>query len=498
MEQNFRKMSFDCLRQAARNVHNEEQTQEVRLPDAMPDIGRVLCAWGQPVIRSKEWRSGSMSVSGGVMAWALYAPEDGSEPQSVETWIPFQMRWDFPETERDGTVIVACLLRSVDARSIAARKLLIRVSISVMGEALEPTKMEISVPEDVPEDVQLLRKNYPVRMPKEAGEKTFLLDEELVLPASCPQVEKVIYYTLQPQIIDRKVMADKVVFRGAALVHLLYAGSDGGVKSWDFEIPFSQYTDLEREHDQNATANVVMAVTNLELEKEEQGSLRLKAGLTGQYVIYGEEQLSLVEDAYSPSRSVSVQSDTVPIPALLDMCQETMHLEQSLDISGSQIVDVFFSTEHPSVAVEENMAELTVEGTAQVLFCDQSGALASSVAKTEGAWRIPCDPNGKVQPIACPSGSPKAALGGGASVRCDVAVEAAVTAQQGLPMVTGLELGEMNEPDPARPSLVLKRADDQGLWNVAKQCGSTVEAIRKANHLTDEPVIGQILLIPIA
>lgn len=37
-----------------------------------------------------------------------------------------------------------------------------------------------------------------------------------------------------------------------------------------------------------------------------------------------------------------------------------------------------------------------------------------------------------------------------------------------------------------------------GLWDVAKQCGSTVDAIRKANRLTEEAQEGQLLLIPIA
>ena len=52
-----------------------EQTLEVRLSEELPDIGRVVSAWGQPVIRSKEWRNDGMNVSGGVNASVLYMPE---------------------------------------------------------------------------------------------------------------------------------------------------------------------------------------------------------------------------------------------------------------------------------------------------------------------------------------------------------------------------------------------------------------------------------------
>lgn len=100
MEVNFNKNTCQCLRKAVCQVQNQEQTQEVRLPESMPDIGRVLSSWGQVLIRGKEWRTGGMSVSGGVMAWVLYAPEDGSEARSVETWIPFQVKWDLPDSLR--------------------------------------------------------------------------------------------------------------------------------------------------------------------------------------------------------------------------------------------------------------------------------------------------------------------------------------------------------------------------------------------------------------
>lgn len=235
MELQFEKSGLDCLMTAERDVKNVEQTQELRLPDTMPDIGKVLCSWGQVLLRGKEWRSGGMSASGGVMVWVLYLPEDGTQPQTVETWVPFQVKWDFPDTERDGIMNVNFLLRCVDARSLSARKLLVRIGVSAMGQAMVPGRVELMMPAQVPQDVQLLRRSYPVKLPREAGEKPFELDEEL----SAPPMEKILRYQLQPELIDRKIMAGKVVFRGAAALRVLYRDEDGGMKSWEGEVPFS-------------------------------------------------------------------------------------------------------------------------------------------------------------------------------------------------------------------------------------------------------------------
>lgn len=84
MDFQFKQTNCPCLRRVTGQAQTQEQVQEVKLSDAMPDIGRVLGCWGQPLVRSKEWRSDGMSISGGVMAWVLYAPEDGSEPRCLD------------------------------------------------------------------------------------------------------------------------------------------------------------------------------------------------------------------------------------------------------------------------------------------------------------------------------------------------------------------------------------------------------------------------------
>ena len=121
MELQFKEQHCTCLQPAVREVQNLEQTQELKLTDGMPDIGRILNAWGQTVLRSKEWRDDRIAVSGGVMVWVLYAPEDGSQVRCLESWIPFQMQWELPANTPEGSIRIQSMLRFADARSVSAR-----------------------------------------------------------------------------------------------------------------------------------------------------------------------------------------------------------------------------------------------------------------------------------------------------------------------------------------------------------------------------------------
>ena len=499
MELQFNKAPLRCLQRAVWDIQSEEQTQEYRLPDAMPDIGRVLASWGQVLIRGKEWRGGSMGVSGGVMVWVLYAPEDGGEPRSVETWLPFQCRWSLSDTERDGAIRVVPLLRSVDARTLSARKLMIRANLSVLGEAWAPYQAELYTPGELPPDVELLKRSYPMRVPKEAGEKAFTMEEELTLPASAPTPQKLISYQLQPELTDQKIMADKVVFRGSAVLHVVYQAEDGCLKNWDFEVSFSQYGELEREYDPNAAASILPLVTALELELAEDGHISMKAGIAGQYVICDREVLELVEDAYSPNRDVGIQMGKLELPLILDMRAQTVQAEQAMESDGSQVIDTAFYGTHPSLRRMGNAVSMELAGMWQVLYYDGNGSVQSVTPRWEEQMELPADQDTTINAWLQLTGRPQAAAGGG-SLHCsaDMLVDAVTTSEQGLPMATSLSLGELSEPDPARASLILRRAGSEGLWSLAKRTGSTVAAIRKANNLENEPDPERMLLIPIA
>ena len=498
MELQFHKTGFSCLQQLKRELQNQEQTQEIRLPDGMPDIGRVIGAWGQPLIRSKEWRSGGMGVSGGVMAWVMYEPEEGGLPQSVETWLPFQLKWELPDTERDGTIQVACLLKSIDARTTSARKLMVRSCVGVMGEAYVPGQAQVAQPEQLPEDIQLLRQTYPMLLPMEAGERHFEMEEEISLPASSPAVSKLMYYTIQPEITECKVMAGKVVFRGGVILHILYQAEDGSMQTVEQDYPYSMYSDLDADYDEDATVQICPLVTSLELEHDADGKLRMKAGLSGQYMICDRKMIEVVEDAYSPGRKVVPVKETLQLPVILDDYSQTIHPEQTIDAPGKRVVDMKFYPDHPRLMHSDGSVELEFPGQFQMLYYDENDGLQSVMPRWEGNWSVPVSNDAKIEVTVFATGRPQGVLTGNtAQMRADLLVNTRAMAQQGLPMVTGLEVGEALTPDPNRPSLLLRRFGDETLWDIAKDAGSTVEAIQKANNLRGEPEPKQVLLIPI-
>lgn len=491
MEMAFQKTEVPCLTAVVGEVQNSEQTQELRLPDGYPDVGKVLCAWGQTVLRGKEWRSDSVLVSGGMLMWVLYAPEDGSGSRVLEGWLPFQLRFQLPADAPQGTVRVSALTRFADARSVSPRKLMLRGGIGVLCQVFAPHRLEYWQCGQKADPVELLRRKYPIRLPREAGEKNFTLEEDLSLGVA---PEGVLYYCLRPEILEQKVLSGKIAFRGNGNLHVLLQCQDGKVMAQDFQLPFSQFDELTGSYSPEAQVDVACAVTNLELEKTEGGGLRVRCGMAGQYLVDDVTTVEAVADAYVPGGQLRLERQQLDAPAILEKRMETVSAESRFPEELGQVEDVSFLPDFPRQYRENGGVTMEIPGTIQVLSTDGKGNLRASTSRWEGKLTYPLGEDLSLTARPLMPVMPQSVSGG---YRGELPLQMTTTGGKGISMVTELERLPEQETQSQRPSLILRRAGGESLWEIAKKTGSTVAAIRAANKLSEEPKPGQMLLIPV-
>ena len=140
-------------------------------------------------------------------------------------------------------------------------------------------------------------------------------------------------------------------------------------------------------------------------------------------------------------------------------------------------------------------AELEIPCQFSALYYDTEGLLQSATTKFSGTHGVDADsmdawtqPDGTLQAIA---GMDSTIMRGGYSLQIGH------TEDVELMPVSALTADEPREKDPARPSLILRKAGNSSLWDIAKQCGATVKAIQEANDLQGEPDPDRVLLIPV-
>jgi hypothetical protein len=407
------------------------------------------------------------------------------------------MRWELPPDTREGQMLVSCLPRFVDARSVSPRKIMIRAGMAALGEGYVRESGEGFAPAGNRGNLQLRMKRFPVRLVKETGEKSFLLDEELTVPESVSPPEKIIYAALDTKISDSRVLSDKLAFRGMGRLHLVFQGESGQIHTWDFEMPFSQYAELDGIYGNDAQSDIRLEVTSLEPERMEDGRIRLKCGLAAQYRISDMENPEVALDAYDPAAEVDVQWQELAVCSIGEERKETIHGESNIKADANIAVDARFLPDFPTVQRSEGESVLAFPGTFQLLYYAEDGKLRGSSARWEGETQI----NGQkdVDFVGYPYNPETMAIPGNGDLqmRMEMPVLIQTTEVKRIPMVMQVQMGKEKVLSADRPSLVIARCRGEDMWDLARSHGTTVDAIRLANGLEGDCSPDQLLLIPI-
>lgn len=489
MEMEFSKSTVPCLRQILCRTSSHEQTQELRLGDGMPDAGKVLGCWGQLLARGKQWRDREIGISAGCTVWVLYAPEDDSPAQMIEGYLPLQMQWDLPEASDRGEIRLDMAIAGMDARIANPRKIVLRVQISARVQGVVPDHVASYTAKEVPEDVQLLQRTYPMTLLREVGEKIANPEQRFQLKG----VEKVLSYGIAPWVTETKIASGRLLMKGVGRLQLLCQGTDGKLCSQQLELPFSQLADLETDTDADTAAAVTVCPSALEVELEEDGQLKVRADLVCQYAITQRQDITLPEDAYSNFRELETVVDKMKLPVILDSVLRETAVEIPWSEDG-EVVDCGLWTAIPQAGKGEGERGCELKAIAQVLYYDREGQLVGKQLPWEQTQIIDAGDGCNIC-MGLTGVTPPTVNHG--SIHGQLEWMGSCTALEEKRILSGLVLGKEKERSDARPSVILRRSGDQELWDLAKSCGSTVEAIRRVNQLEDGPMEDIMLLIPV-
>ena len=204
------------------------------------------------------------------------------------------------------------------------------------------------------------------------------------------------------------------------------------------------------------------------------------------------------EDAYSVRRSVNPAWQELELPGVLENKTQTIPVQQSSSLDGIRLVQTQFLPQPVQVQMAENESSLLLSGQFQMLYHDMDGNMRTASQKWEEKLSIPTGEGTLINAQLWPAGKTQGTIMSGAvQLTSELKLTMETHCSKGIPMITELELGELQQPDPHRPSLILKRAAGKSLWELAKENGSTVTVIEQANGLETEPEENRMLLIPV-
>lgn len=482
----------------------QEETQEMIVPDACPDILRIADVSAQVLPERWEAREGQAAVFGCVQAVILYVPESGHQLQRLELKLPFTGLAELPGLAPDAVLEVSTRLRRADARLLNPRKVLLRTDLAVDISAFRKQEISINRAAVNAETLKLCQKQSQIDHERIVGvpQRMFPLSEEIRLTGT--QAPALLESRGSAVCTESRIIGSKLVFKGKTDVELLLLNAEGGIERRTESFPFSQI--LEAKGDGESGSGLVRlelsALSCIQLG-DDPFRVMVEAEILAQGQIRERETTSVLTDLYSTTHQVQLEEGSLIFtgPSEQQMIPQTLRdLLETKDVVRS-VCDSRFELGHIQHAHEGDILTLTAQGTILVLYLDEERQLRRAEKSAEISTRVSCPQGAEVScHCTCSDELFAAPCAGGIEVRLTLEFQILTAVPRTVPYVRQARLGEPRSSHAQRPSVILRLPEPgEELWDIAKACGTTVERIMQANELSGEEFPRQkMLLIPSA
>lgn len=499
MELTFQSSPYSFLHCIMREVRYQEETAETIVPDSFPDISRIVDCFADVVLRGKECIEQSILITGGVKGGILYIPDGDDIPKALDIYIPFTMRVDDPAISPQSNVICSLRVRSVEARMINSRKSLLRVGIGCELIGYENDLDELYEFRDQDNKIQTKYQTYHLYLPMEMEEKSFSIHETLDFNGH-PDVSQIIKFRCELLPADQKIIGNKVVFKGSLLCKVLYVTQDHSLHLFQTVFPYSQYCELSNEYD-DESLSISAIITDYDLDQFdiESAGMSIHVHVLAQCLVTGKKEIKILSDAYSIRGSfLPVWKDYKPF-VLLDQNVTTQNLKKQAPHQSDYVIDSDVYWDYPVVVQSEGTRQIICPVSFHVLVEDNH-QLQSVVERTEVKQACNMAEKCKCIPSLAPTGEfYVSTIHEGLEIRWGVKISADYYADHPLRTICGGSIDENKTEDLNGAVIIVRNIPaNTDLWDLAKQYHTTEQEIMIANHLDQDQVLEDtILLLPV-
>ena len=480
----------------------QEVTMESIVPDLCPDIQEIVDVMGQPILEESSCGERTVRLSGRIETTVLYYTEESKALGAMSVSVPFHCAAELPGVNDRCKVTATLRLKYADATTINPRKILLRGEVAADVQVLLPLEEQRCVgggQNGEGQDLCQKRVTCEEYLLTELIAKPILMDEDFV-QRDGGEPHKLLAATLSGIRAESKAVGSKLVLKGEAIIRLLFEDETGRVLGLRQTYPFSQVSELG-DAAEECSSELRMGVSGFHYRQDEfqPALIHLNLTLLAQACIYTKHRSAYVTDMYSTGSLTDVTREQCSLCRTRTVSENEVPMRELLetDIQVRSILDSYAAV---GKIIQEETGGLSAEIIITLYVLDQEDCLHCIRKKTDASYDLPGKEDHQICGWAvCGEDIHASPVMGGVEVRFNVTFHSVHSSWEELPLVKDVRLLKPRATEGGkRPSIILRSARrDEDLWEIAKVCGATEEAIMEANQMEDPHILAnRMLLIP--
>lgn len=497
---------------------------DYNVPDYRPDIVKVLKEKGELHFDEVKATAGAAWLKGRLVFRVLYrSDQENGKISCLKGEIPFQEKLNMDGVQEYDVIQASGEIEDLTIGVIHSRKISVRAVILLKTEEPREKEDELCVGIEADDGCEKRYRNTNILQLLCMKRDQCRQKSEITLPSSKPNVQEILWKSLEIRNLDTKMGQDGVKLSGEVLISVLYQEEEetDRVQWYETVIPL----DCGVECDAGTEADIIYKVkarpASMELEVKpdydgEERVLVLELVMNLDIRVWKEQEISMLEDVYSLKKEIipvctgvtlhhiSVKNDSqCRLTEQMELaesqekilqicsCEGTVHLEstelteQGVRAEGILVTELLYITTDDQMPI----------GSAREIYpFEQLIEIPQQTARTERNKPEELEAlerKNKLQTeLDCRISQLSAVMldQDHVEIKAVIGLDLLAFEQEQIDNITDTREEPLDmEQLQKRPGLVGYIAKDgDSLWSIAKENHTTVEDILQDNHRTDE------------
>lgn len=305
--------NIHMCRQVKRTQMQITVDEDLNVPDIRPDVELIIQNQNRIVLEHTRIEKGKLYLEGNLEVAILYM-DDTKERQvfRLDTKLPFEEIMNMEGVEPGDNVRIRCETEDLNVTLINSRKLAIRGLLCFEASVEEIYDLSAAV-ETQTKLCTCERQKKLELMQLEVQKKDILrLKEESTLPPNKPDIQEIIWDNVQLRNVRTKLQEGRLAVQGTLFCFVLYSAADEArSRQWlEMMLPFEGELECSGcSPELVPDLEISLAQTEVSAKEDTDGEMRIlhiEGVLDLEIRLYGREEAEILEDIYSPEKSLEL------------------------------------------------------------------------------------------------------------------------------------------------------------------------------------------------
>ncbi|WP_099469289.1 DUF3794 and LysM peptidoglycan-binding domain-containing protein [Konateibacter massiliensis] len=349
---------------------------DYNVPDSKADVINIIQDSSEIIITEVKAADGHALVRGKLRFKVLYVSDSSDEKiQSLSGEIPFEETINIEGAMDGDSIKIRWETEDFNVSMINSRKISVKAIVTFILCVEQLVSEETTVDVVGGEDVQNLKKSLDIVELAVNKKDIFRIKDEISINQNKPNIYEIVWTNVQLRNVETRLMDQGISIKGDLAVFVLYKGEDEdhSLQFVEALVPFGGTIDCS-DCREDMIADIDLSVDHMDIEAKpdydgEQRLINIDGALNLDIKLYQEDQVSIVEDVYSPHMELTPVTQVGNFEGLVVKNFAKTRVAEKLKIPNNQsrILQICHTT--GDVKIDETIAvedAVSVEGVIEV------------------------------------------------------------------------------------------------------------------------------------